>query len=109
MKKNRPGISVQIIARPDQREPLTDILFRESTTLGVRFHYSRRQILTRTAIDVESPWGIMRVKKILNKDGTSFFQPEFDACRKIAIEHDLPLKEIYSWVMGLNNGARPTA
>jgi uncharacterized protein (TIGR00299 family) protein len=109
MKKNRPGINVQVIARPEQKNPLMGILFRESTTLGVRFHYSCRQVLTRTAVDVESPWGIIKVKKILNKDGTSFFQPEYDVCRKVAIEHNLPLKDIYSWIMGLNSGPRRTA
>ena len=102
MKKNRPGVKVQVLGQPDKKQALMDILFRESTTLGVRFHYTHRQVLKRTAVEVESLWGKIKVKKVLNRDGTSFFQPEYEVCRKIALEHDLPLREIYSWVMGLN-------
>ena len=108
MKKNRPGVKVQVIGQPDNRQPLMDILFRESTTLGVRFHYTHRQVLKLTAVEVESPWGKIKVTEVLNRDGVSFFQPEYEVCRKVALEHDLPLKDIYSWVMGLNNGAQRT-
>jgi len=102
MKKNRPGIQVQVIGTPDQKDTLMDILFRESTTLGIRFQYAQRKILKRSTQEIESPWGKIRVKKIVNMDGTSFYQPEYEACRDIAITHDLPLREIYGWVMGLN-------
>lgn len=101
MKKNRPGIQVQVIGKPDQKDVLTDILFRESTTLGVRFQYTQRKVLKRSTQEVESPWGKIRVKKII-RDCTCLYQPEYEACRDIAIKHDLPLKEIYGWVMGLN-------
>jgi uncharacterized protein (TIGR00299 family) protein len=102
MKKNRPGVQVQVIGRADQREALMEILFRESTTLGVRFQYAQRQVLKRSAAEVESPWGKIRVKKIMNRDGSSFFQPEYDVCREIALRHNLPLRKIYHWIIGLN-------
>ena len=102
MKKNRPGVQVQVIGPPDKRESLMEVLFRESATLGVRFHYTQRQTLNQSKETVESPWGKMEVKKVMNRDGTFFFQPEYDVCREIALKHDLPLKKIYSWVMGLN-------
>lgn len=102
MKKNRPGIQIQVIGRPHQKEPLTEILFRESATLGVRFQYTQRQVLERSVVEVESPWGKIKVKKIIGGDGTFYFHPEYEICREIALKHELPLKKIYSWVMGLN-------
>ncbi len=102
MKKNRPGIQVQVIGKPDQKDGLMDILFRESTTLGVRFQYTQRRVLKRSTQEIESPWGKIQVKKIVNRDGMCFYQPEYEACSHIANKHALPLKEIYSWVMTLN-------
>ncbi len=103
MKKNRPGIQIQVIAQPDKKEVLMETLFRETSTLGVRFQYTQRQTLKRTETEVESPWGKIKVTKIIHHEGTHFFQPEYEACRKIALINNLPLKKIYSWVMGLNN------
>ena len=102
MKKNRPGTQIQVMGRPEQMDNLMNILFRESTTLGIRFRYTQRKILERSQIEIESPWGKMRVKKITNPDGSSFFQPEYEACRKIAEEKSIPIREIYFWVMSLN-------
>lgn len=102
MKKNRPGTQIQVMGRPEQMDNLMNILFRESTTLGIRFRYTQRKILKRAQIEIESPWGKMRVKKITNPDGSSFFQPEYEVCRKIAEEKNRPIKEIYFWVMSLN-------
>ena len=102
MKKNRPGVQVQVVGSPDHKEPLMEVLFRESATLGIRFHYTQRQVLNRSKAEVKSPWGKIQVKKVENRDGTFFFQPEYSVCREIALKHDLPLKKIYSWVMGLN-------
>jgi uncharacterized protein (TIGR00299 family) protein len=102
MKKNRPGILIQVIGRPEQRETLMDVLFRESTTLGIRFHFSQRKALPRSEVEVESPWGKMRVKQVLRPDGTSYFLPEYEACRHIAEQRKLPIREVYDWVASLN-------
>lgn len=102
MKKNRPGIQVQVMGRPDQKEVLMEILFRESATLGVRFRYAVRSIAGHSPETVDSPWGQIAVKKIALRNGGYFVQPEFEACRDIALQHDRPLREIYSWVLGLN-------
>jgi len=102
MKKNRPGVQIQVIGRPDQRDAFIEILFRESPTLGIRFRYSQRKLLKRTSAEIESPWGKIIVKKILYKDGTPFFLPEYETCREIALKNDRPLREIFYWVMNLN-------
>lgn len=102
MKKNRPGVQVQVVGRPHQRDALMHILFQESSTLGVRFQSIQRRVLERSTVAVESPWGSIQVKKVINHDGSSFFTPEYDACREIALKQNRPLKEIFYWVMGLN-------
>ena len=103
MKKNRPGIHLEVMGRPQDKEMLMDIIFNESTTLGVRFHYGQRAILNRTTDQINTPWGIMDVKRIVRSDGTSFIVPEYEACRKIALANNLSLKEVYAWVVGINN------
>ena len=102
MKKNRPGIHLEVMGRPQDKDMLMDIIFKESTTLGVRFHYGQRTILNRSMDQVDTPWGMMDVKRIFRSDGTSFISPEYEACRKIALTNNLSLKEIYAWVVGIN-------
>ncbi len=102
MKKNRPGIQIQIMGRPDQKDTLMEILFRESSTLGIRFRYTQRMVLQRSVAEVESPWGKIKVKKVLERDGSPFFLPEYEACREVALKTNRPLREIFYWVIGLN-------
>jgi hypothetical protein len=99
MKKNRPGVLVQVMGKPHQQNTLTEILFKESATLGIRFRYSQRKVLERSFLELESPWGKLKAKKIVRPDGSFEIMPEYEACRKIAEEKGLPLKEIYRWVM----------
>jgi uncharacterized protein (TIGR00299 family) protein len=107
MKKNRPGILIQVMGKPEQRDSLMGILFAESTTLGIRFQYSQRKVLKRSMVEIDSPWGKMRVKKIVRPDGTSYLLPEYEACRKIAEENTIPLKEVYYWVTSFNKTQVP--
>jgi uncharacterized protein (TIGR00299 family) protein len=102
MKKNRPGILIQVMGKPQQRDSLMEILFRETTTLGIRFRYSQRKVLLRDMDEIESPWGRILAKKVVREDGSVFFLPEYEACRKIAEENGLPIKEIYYWVISSN-------
>jgi uncharacterized protein (TIGR00299 family) protein len=102
MKKNRPGVLVHVIGKPHQQNDLIRVLFRESTTIGVRFRYSQRRVLERSSAELESPWGPMRVKRVVQPDGSSFIYPEYEVCRKTALDKGVPLKEVYSWVMGQN-------
>ena len=102
MKKNRPGIQIQVMGRPDQKDTLMEILFRESSTLGIRFRYTQRMVLQRSVAEVESPWGKIKVKKVLERDGSPFFLPEYEDCREVALKTNRPLREIFYWVIGLN-------
>jgi pyridinium-3,5-bisthiocarboxylic acid mononucleotide nickel chelatase len=94
MKKNRPGTLMTIIARPPDRERLTELVFRETTTIGVRYTEMRRECLSRETVAVETPLGEVRFK-VARRDGQVFnAQPEFDDLVRVAREHSRPVKEV---------------
>ncbi len=103
MKKNRPGIQVEVIGRPETKDHLAEILFKESTTIGIRYRYSQRKILKREETTVETPWGSLKAKKIIRPDGSSFIQPEFESCKKIAQEQGIPIKDVYTQILSVNS------
>jgi pyridinium-3,5-bisthiocarboxylic acid mononucleotide nickel chelatase len=94
MKKNRPGTLLTILALPEQAEKLRALLFRESSTLGVRTRREKRHCLPRRFEAVVTPWGEVRMK-VANLNGTvSQYAPEYEDCRRIAVEHHVPLKTV---------------
>jgi len=94
MKKNRPGALLTVLSKPEDADRLTKIMFAETTTLGVRRRDERRRVLARRWETVETRWGPVRIK-IANMNGTvSNYAPEFEDCRKIAAERDVPLKTV---------------
>ena len=103
MKKNRPGIQLQVIGQPEDKDRLSSIIFKESTTLGIRFNYSQRSILTRGELMVESPWGKMRVKKVINQGGKTALLPEYEECRRVAKANNLALRDVYAWAAALSS------
>jgi uncharacterized protein (TIGR00299 family) protein len=105
MKKNRPGVQVQVMADPHRADALMEILFVESGTLGIRHRYSERKVLQRALVEVESPWGTMTVKKIHRRDGSVAFHPEYEACCRAARNSGRPLREVFAWVASLNRDA----
>jgi len=105
MKKNRPAVLVHVMGKPHQKDQLMDLLFSESTTLGVRFHFTQRRILERSSVEMDSPWGRLKVKKVFRPDGSFHLLPEFEECRRIAKEKGLPLKDIYSWILAQGSSA----
>ena len=101
MKKNRPGVQVQVIGRPEHKDRLMEIMVQESTTLGIRFRYSQRMILERNQAEVESPWGKISVKRVIQGESTRLV-PEYDVCREIALKNNIPLRDVYQWIDNLN-------
>ena len=96
MKKNRPGAVLTVLAKPDDAARLTHIIFTETTTLGVRQRDERRQTLARKWQSVNTTWGGVRIK-IASMNGTvTHYAPEYEDCRRIAVEHRVPLKEVMS-------------
>ncbi|MFW6147122.1 MAG: nickel pincer cofactor biosynthesis protein LarC [Thermodesulfobacteriota bacterium] len=97
MKKNRPGVRIQVIGRPEDKNKLLGIVFRESTSLGVRISYSQREVVERSEVTVSSPWGKMKLTQIIDRDRGSVLLPEYEECRRIARDYNLPLRDVYAW------------
>lgn len=94
MKKGRPGMVLTVLARPEDAQKLSKIIFAETTTLGIRMREERREVLTRRSISVQTTWGEVRMK-VANLNGTiANYAPEYEDCRKIAAEHGIPLKTV---------------
>jgi uncharacterized protein (TIGR00299 family) protein len=94
MKKNRPGMLLTILAKPEDAEKLTRIAFAETSTLGVRRHDERRQVLGRRWEAVSTPWGEVRMKVASLNGAVTNFAPEYEDCRRIAEQHHVPLKNV---------------
>jgi uncharacterized protein (TIGR00299 family) protein len=94
MKKNRPGLEISILCAPERAEALAQLLFEETTTIGLRVHQAARLVLEREMASVETPYGTVRVK-VARRHGTVVnVAPEYDDCRRLASEKSVPLKEV---------------
>ncbi|HTV58274.1 MAG TPA: nickel pincer cofactor biosynthesis protein LarC [Verrucomicrobiae bacterium] len=94
MKKGRPGVLLTILARPEDATRLAELVFRETTTIGVRMHETRRRCLEREQVRVETAFGEVRMK-VARENGTILnATPEYEDCRRIAAERDVPLKQV---------------
>lgn len=94
MKKNRPGTLVTVVAPPGRREVLADILFRESTTIGLRVTETERERLDRESVAVETPIGSVRVKVARRGGAIRNAAPEFEDCARLAAERGLSIKDV---------------
>ncbi len=94
MKKNRPGTLLTVLACPEQEERLRALLFRESSTLGIRTRHEKRYALARRHETVATPWGEVRMKLGSMNGTVSQYAPEYEDCRRIAAEHRIPLKTV---------------
>jgi len=95
MKKNRPGVMLSVLCHAADVQRMEDILFRETTTLGVRRWPVARHKLKRKAHAVETPWGKVDGKVAWSSSCPLRFSPEYESCRSVAAERNVPLSEIY--------------
>jgi uncharacterized protein (DUF111 family) len=94
MKKSRPGLLLTILTEQKNRGKLLDIVFSESTTIGVRSYPVERRCLERKLEKVKTRWGTVRVKVSL-KDGKPVnLQPEYEDCKALAEKRKVPLKTV---------------
>jgi len=101
MKKGRPGTLVTVLCKAEEESKLRDILFHESSTLGVRSRREQRRIVARRHERVATPWGEVRIK-IGSVNGTEFqAAPEYEDCRQIAAARNVPLKMVMQEAMRL--------
>jgi hypothetical protein len=94
MKKGRPGMLLSILTERRELEPVLAVVFRETTTLGVRIQPTERRKVRRASRTVTTSFGETKVKAVIY-DGGERLIPEHDECRRIATERNLPLKEVY--------------
>ena len=94
MKKGRPGTLITITTPKIRLEAISDALFRQSTTIGLRWYPVNRMKLERGVDSCKSPWGEIRGKYAMI-EGKKRFKPEFEECRRIAEEQKIPLVEVY--------------
>ncbi len=102
MKKNRPGFLIKVISPPEKTEELTDILFKETGTAGIRHTFCFRKRLPRKIKKIETPWGIVKVKEIEEPDGSVSIRPEYEECLNIARKYDIPLRKVYEYIFSKN-------
>lgn len=98
MKKNRPATLLSVIAEPRHRQKLSEIIFKETSTLGLRYHPVSRMILKRETKKVKTRFGAVTVKIIEQLDGTKRAAPEYDDLKRIARANNIPLKLLHDEV-----------
>src|SRR5438552_8489334 len=95
MKKGRPALLVSAMCEAPRRGPVAEALLRESTSIGVRHHAVSRTVLPRRFVDVDTPYGKVPVKVAGAGDEVWNAAPEYEACRRLAREHGVPVKKVY--------------
>jgi uncharacterized protein (TIGR00299 family) protein len=96
MKKNRPGTLLTVIGPPDRRSALSEIIFTETTTIGLRYSELDRECLKREIVSVHTPVGAVRFKLAWRDGRLLNAVPEFDDCVRLAAEQQLPVKEVHT-------------
>ena len=92
MKKNRPGTLLSVVCAPEMRDALADLVFRETTTIGIRYQEMPRLCLAREIVPVETPHGVVRFKVARKAGAVLNAQPEFDDVARLAAEQGVPIK-----------------
>lgn len=95
MKKNRNGVLLTVLCHPDRLEKMREILFRETTTIGLHWRFEQKMSLPRKFLEVQTPWGAVHMKIAHWADGSiANAQPEYEECRAIAEREEIPLKQV---------------
>ena len=94
MKKNRPGTLLTVVAPPERRETLSEIIFKETTTIGLRYAEVDRECLQRELVTVETPVGAVRIKVAWRDGRLVNAVPEFEDCAALAAARHLSVKEV---------------
>jgi uncharacterized protein (TIGR00299 family) protein len=99
MKKGRPGIVLNVICETEAADPVKNIIFTESTSLGIRTFHFNKDTLVRKFDTLSTIYGDVKVKRSFYMDKEVSVKPEYEDCRRIAGEKGIPLKEVYATIM----------
>ena len=97
MKKGRPSSMLTVLVKCGEEKRISDIIFKETSTLGIRISHSQRFCMDRELVKVNTQYGAVRVK-VANIGDIMKFAPEYEDCRSIAIKTGMPIKEVYELV-----------
>lgn len=97
MKKNRPAYMLSVICYLKDKKELEDIIFSETTTIGIRYRSEKRTVLDRKKAMVETPYGPLEAKQVFH-NGHMYTYPEYESVKKVAQKNNVSLKEIYQVV-----------
>jgi hypothetical protein len=96
MKKNRPGTLLTLLCRPQDANALMSLIFAETTTFGARAYSAQRRTLPRESVNVHTQYGDVRIKLSRVNGHIQHVAPEFEDCRKLAVEKNVPLQRVIS-------------
>ena len=98
MKKNRPGTMMQVLCPENQKEAVIKSILTETTSSGVRYHDVKRAKISRELVTVKTPFGKIEAKRFQGPSGTVRIVPEYEVCRKIALERNIPIQVVYDTI-----------
>jgi uncharacterized protein (TIGR00299 family) protein len=100
MKKGRAGVQLTVLCRPDLVPALEEVLFRETTTIGLHWRIENKRSLQREFATASTPWGDVHIKVARWPSGkVANASPEYEDCRKLATQHSVPLKQVMQEAM----------
>ncbi|MDM8536504.1 nickel pincer cofactor biosynthesis protein LarC [Desulfobacterales bacterium HSG17] len=99
MKKQRPGLQIEILCKKEKLDNIINIVLTETTSTGVRYHECERSFLLREKAFIQTRFGKTEVKKIINPDNSVRFVPEYDVAKKIAKQNKIVLKDVYNHIL----------
>lgn len=94
MKKNRPAIMLSVLCEAENTAQLEDIIFSQTTTIGIRKYQAARRVLARAIVDVQTPWGVVSAKVSRHKDAIKVV-PEYQDVARIAKQYNILFNDVY--------------
>ncbi len=99
MKKNRPAYRMTVACKRKDMLKLQNIIFKGTTTIGLRYRFESRVELERKMVEVDTKYGKVKAKKVVNKNnGEEYIYPEYESIKEVALKNNVPLKELYNLV-----------
>lgn len=100
MKKNRPAVKLEVLSNKEDEDRLKEIIFKETSTIGIRTFEVDRTVMNRQIEKIDTVYGKIRVKKSTYNDIIKY-SPEYEDCKKIAIDKQIAIKKVYNEVIKL--------
>ena len=97
MKKNRPAYRMTVACKEEDMNKLQNIIFKETTTIGIRYRFEHKTKLERKMVEINTKYGKIKAKKVVN-NGEEYVYPEYESIREVAEKNNIPLKEMYKLI-----------